>query len=70
MDRELVESSMIKSIGYDPLEEVLEVEFNRGGVYQYLGVPEDVYTTVAESDSVGKSFSSLVKSKGYKYHRM
>jgi len=70
MDRELVESSMIKSIGYDPLEEVLEVEFNRGGVYQYSGVPVDVYTMVSESDSVGKAFSSLVKSKGYKYNRM
>lgn len=43
MQRQAVESTNIKSVGYDPEDEVLEIEFHSGGVYQYLGVPPAVY---------------------------
>ena len=42
MERELVSSSTIVSIGYEG--ETLEVEFKNGTVYQYYNVPEVVYS--------------------------
>lgn len=43
MKRQSVESSNLASIGYDAENEILEVEFKHGGVYQYFDVPENVY---------------------------
>ncbi len=39
MDRIQVRSSNIRSIGYDQNRQILEVEFLKGGVYQYFDVP-------------------------------
>jgi hypothetical protein len=43
MKRQRVNSSNIAEIGYDKDNEILEIAFIGGGVYQYDGVPEDVY---------------------------
>ena len=37
MEREHASSSNIRSIGYEPVNQTLEVEFVNGGVYQYFG---------------------------------
>jgi hypothetical protein len=39
MDRTPVSSSNLSSVGYDPDEQILEIEFNGGRVYQYYDVP-------------------------------
>ena len=70
MDRQEVVSSMIKSLGYDPDVQVLEVEFTKGQVYQYEGVPVDVFETLVTSESVGKAFSQHVRSQGYLYKQV
>lgn len=44
MQRKPVESSQIKSVGYDPKTKTLEIEFVQGGsVYQYVNVSPEVY---------------------------
>lgn len=43
MKRQSVSSSNLASVGYDAENEILEIEFNHGGVYQYYDVPESVY---------------------------
>jgi hypothetical protein len=53
MERELVASSAVVSIGYDLKTETLEVEFKSGGIYQYYNVPDQVYRTFMASDSKG-----------------
>lgn len=53
MERQSVQSSNLASIGYDAENEILEVEFNHGGVYQYLDVPSDVYEELMDADSHG-----------------
>lgn len=70
MDRVPVTSSMISSMGFDPEESLLEVEFNNGKVYQYSGVTPDTYATLSGADSIGKAFSSLIKSQGYSYRQV
>lgn len=61
MDREQVKSSNIKSVGYDPEQTLLEVEFKNGAVYQYEDVPEDIYQDMLVAESVGKYFNTQVK---------
>uniref|UniRef100_A0A6H1ZUL6 Putative RNA binding domain protein n=1 Tax=viral metagenome TaxID=1070528 RepID=A0A6H1ZUL6_9ZZZZ len=59
-----VESSMIEAIGYDPSELKLRVKFKKGGqTFVYLGVSEDVYLGMLETDSIGKYFHSKIKGK-------
>jgi len=56
MDRMPVESSTLKSIGYDPETSTLEVEFRRGAIYQYFDVPPDVYAQLMSASSHGQFF--------------
>ena len=71
MERVIVDSSLLKSLGYDGGTSTLEVEFHNGAVYTYDGVPEEVYSEVMSAESVGKAFNRLVKSEGsYPYKRV
>jgi hypothetical protein len=69
MNRTPVTSSNIKSIGYDPSTNVLEVEFSSGTVYQYADVPAQVYKDMSEADSVGRYFAANVRNV-FAAHRM
>jgi len=59
MQRELVHSSNINSIGYE--NGILEVEFNKGDIYQYYGVPEEVFENLFKSESIGSYVSKYIK---------
>ena len=63
MERKPVESSYLKSVGYDPAKQLLEVEYANGGVYEYSGVPEKVYADMMAAESVGKFFGAKVRSE-------
>ena len=60
-------SSNILSIGYDPDNMILEVEFTTGAVYQYYDVPQSIYDGLMAADSHGTFLSSYVKKGGYRY---
>ncbi|MBL4662083.1 MAG: KTSC domain-containing protein [Flavobacteriaceae bacterium] len=61
MDRKNIESSMIRSIGYDASTSVLEIEFNSGPVWQYYDVPEAFWYEFEGTDSHGKFFHREIK---------
>ena len=67
MKREPVRSEAIRSIGYDPVRRVQQVQFHSGAVYDYLEVPEDVHLAVMRAESVGEAFSRCVRNAGYEY---
>jgi hypothetical protein len=69
MERQSVESSNLASIGYDSENEILEVEFNHGGVYQYFNVPENVFKELMNADSHGIYFSANIRND-YEYEKM
>tara|TARA_R110001583_G_scaffold154678_2_gene306391 strand:+ start:837 stop:1046 length:210 start_codon:yes stop_codon:yes gene_type:complete len=69
MERAQVESSNIESIGYDPDTETLEVEFIKGGLYQYYGVPEHIYGELMSASSHGGYLASNVKGT-YSYSKV
>jgi hypothetical protein len=56
MRRETVDSSNLASVGYDEANEILEIEFNHGGVYQYFDVPKEEYDALMNADSLGSYF--------------
>ena len=70
MNRMLVSSSNLASVGYDPVTQTLEVEFLHGGVYQYSGVPPSVYDGLMEAESHGSYFDRHVKKAGYSYRKV
>lgn len=61
MEREMVASSTILSVGYDSASETLEIEFKSGGIYQYYNVQESVYQSFMASDSKGKFHHVYIK---------
>lgn len=65
--RVAVESSMIKSLGYDAKATTMDVEFNGGSVYRYKDVPAALYVEILNSESVGEAFSANVKKYPARY---
>lgn len=61
MEREMVDSSTVLSIGYEPTSSTLEVEFKNGGLYQYYNVPDAIYQQLMASDSKGKFLHTYIK---------
>ena len=63
MNRIPVESTQIKSIGYDPEQQVLEVEFKGNVIWQYRNVPMNIWRELESAPSKGKYFSSQIKTR-------
>lgn len=61
MERTSVSSSNLRSIGYEPDTSTLEVEFNNGRLYQYHGVPQQVYDALMQASSHGSYFNAHIK---------
>lgn len=70
MKRTPVESSNLVSVGYDSDNSMLEIEFDKGTVYQYFGVPISIYEGLMKADSHGKYFIAHIKDGPYKYKRV
>ena len=69
MDRIPVSSSDLSSVGYDATSQVLEIEFNNGGVYQYFDVPQYAYDGLMSAGSHGEYFGTEIKGV-YRYARL
>ena len=69
MERQAVSSSNLASIGYEPMTQTLEVEFHGGRVYQYYGVPEQMFEEIKRAPSAGIFFNMYIK-EGYPYSRV
>jgi hypothetical protein len=62
MERKEVTSTSIKSVGYDPATQTLEVEFKpKGRLYQYANVPEKEYSALLNAPSKGRYFNQYLK---------
>jgi hypothetical protein len=63
MKRVPVKSSTLVSVGYDEKGHVLEVEFKRAAVYQYLGVPNSLHEQLMSAPSKGKFFDQRIRER-------
>jgi hypothetical protein len=62
MKREPVASSLIRSVGYDPVGSILEIEMiepNR--LYKFYDVPFSVYDELMEAPSKGRYFNEFIR---------
>ena len=58
-----LDSSMIRSAGYDASNKKLNVKFNDGHTYVFSDVPESVYQDLLKSESAGGYFNASVRGK-------
>jgi hypothetical protein len=69
MQRTPVSSSNLRSVGYDATSQTLEIEFHSGGIYQYFGVPANIYQGLMAAGSHGKYFHAHIKDV-YRYRHV
>ena len=70
MKRELVDSTAIKSIGYNEDKQLLEVEIlETGNIYQYRDVPLEEYFDFMDAKSLGEYYNRVIKQK-YQYREL
>jgi hypothetical protein len=61
MRRRRVDSSSIRSIGYDVGSRTLELEYVGGDVYQYYDVPQPTYAGLLAAASIGAYVNQEIK---------
>lgn len=61
MHRDPVQSSNIKSVGYDASTGTLQVEFRNGGLFDYAGVTPEQHAEMMGADSVGRYFHGHIR---------
>lgn len=69
MQRIPVQSSNIKSIGYDTISSILEVEFFDSRVYQYFNVPPFIFDSLMNSASKGEFLNQNIRFH-YRYQKI
>ena len=63
MTRQLIVSTALKSVGYDAVAHVLEVELQSGPVSRYFDVPVPVYEALMSAPSKTQYFNDNVVGK-------
>ena len=63
MERKYITSTMIRSIGHDPENSTLEIEFNDGAIWEYFDFSESDWYAFEGAASQGKYFHSFIKGK-------
>jgi hypothetical protein len=69
MRRKLVDSSAMRSAGYDDVTRTLEIEFPDGDVYRYFQVPPETWHAFEDAPSKGLFFSGEVRDR-FKFSRV
>jgi len=61
MKRLPVDSSAVRSVGYDQKSLILEIEYTNGSIYDYYDVPPEIYQEFCEADSMGAFVNFRIK---------
>jgi KTSC domain len=56
-----VDSSSVRSIGYEEERSILYVQFNDGDVYEYFGVPTGDFIDLLHTESIGWFVNKQIK---------
>ena len=60
MTRQIIISTDLKSVGYDAVAHVLEVELQSGPIFRYFDLPQSVYETLMSAPSKTRYFNDNV----------
>lgn len=70
MEKIRVKSGTLRTIGYDELGQILEIDFQHGGTYRYFGVPKQIYDKLIKSESsYGKYHDRYIKNR-YRHEKI
>ena len=61
MERKSVNSSTIRSVGYDPGSQTLEIEFRSGSIYQYSRVSSEIHRKLMAAPAIGSYFKDNIE---------
>ena len=61
MQRKNVNSGTIRSVGYDIREQVLEIEFTSGSIYQYSRVSPEIHRKLIAAPTIGSYFKNNIE---------
>ena len=61
MDRKKVNSGQIRSVGYDPPGQVLEIELSDGTIWQYSRVPSEVHRRLLAAPVIGSFYRDSIE---------
>lgn len=61
MLRQVIDSALIRSVGYSADDRTMEIEFTSGKVYRYRKVPLDVHRNLITAASPGGWFNEHVR---------
>lgn len=64
-----VESTAFTTVGYDEVQQLLQLEFCSGETYDYFEVPPDVFEALLVSPSKGRYFHQAVLGR-YRFIRV
>lgn len=60
---DIVQSTNVGKVGYEPDSRTMTVEYRNGLVYSYHGVPQEIYNGAKDSESIGSYISRNVKGR-------
>ena len=61
MNRMEVQSSNLRSVGYDEKRQILEIEFSNSNIYEYTRVSKDIYVALMQAKKKGAYFSKYIQ---------
>lgn len=67
MKRHFVDSTDLRSVGYNQDISMLEIEFHSGGIYQYSNIPYSMCQNLMSANSKGRYFKANIKDFPDKY---
>jgi hypothetical protein len=70
MEMTPVSSSNLAAVGYDNESATLRIQFLHGGIYDYQGVPADIYEGLINAGSKGQFFDKFIKKGGFPYSKI
>lgn len=65
MKRYCVNEANIISVGYDEIDQILEIEFKLQAIHQYIGVPLDEFVALMKASHIEAHYFAFVYCK---YH--
>ena len=61
MERKKVSSSQIRSVGYEPGAQTLEVEMSDGTIWQYSKVPSEVHRRLMAAPTIASYYRDNIE---------
>jgi len=70
MERTRVKSNTIRTVGYDELTQILEIQFQQGGTYQYFGVSKKIYDNMIKPSSTPEEYYERFIKNRYRHEKI